>query len=216
MLCVVRDRFSGVGGWQYDRVVNSRVLGPPAAWLAWGMDWREVHRMMVSGASCAVGEIVVDIACGGGTSYAQAASEVRGLLIGFDLSPVMLGYAVRRRAACGLEGRVALVRAEAGHLPLPDATATRALLFNALHVIRDHGRVLREARRVVRPGGSLLGVTICADAPLPWRLNVRRLTRSGLFTPPGADELARLGREAGFRCWRQRRSGAALYFEGEA
>lgn len=48
------------------------------------------------------------------------------------------------------------VQAAFDHLPFPDATADVAVFNGAIHYARDYGSTLREALRVLRPGGRLV------------------------------------------------------------
>jgi SAM-dependent methyltransferase len=210
------DQFGGAGGWLYDRIVNSRRLGPVAARFFWGMNLGRIYRMMSDAIGCERGEIVLDVACGGGTSFSRGAPATRGLLVGVDLSPVMLRYAGDRRRALGLDGRVAFVRANALSLPFRAGSAARALSFNGLQLVQDPGAVLGEVRRALRPGSSFVGAIVCSDSPWPWRLFTNLYYRWGIFVPLSSAQLEQLARAAGFSAWRQERRQAVVYFQGVA
>jgi demethylmenaquinone methyltransferase/2-methoxy-6-polyprenyl-1,4-benzoquinol methylase len=51
------------------------------------------------------------------------------------------------------------VAADAGHLPVPDDAVDAVTVVDALHHVRDQRALVREARRVVAPGG----VVVVAD-----------------------------------------------------
>ncbi|HEX7168408.1 MAG TPA: class I SAM-dependent methyltransferase [Acidimicrobiales bacterium] len=92
---------------------------------------------------------VLDIGCGPG--WYLAAATARGLpAIGFDLS---LGMA--REAAARAPSGVA----DAQALPFRDAVAAAVLLPHMLYHVPDPVAALCEARRVVRPGGTVAVVT---------------------------------------------------------
>lgn len=94
--------------------------------------------------------LLVDVAGGTGSVGAALAARGREVLVA-DLSSGML-----RHAAGRLPGRI--VRADARHLPLRDASATVVSLVWLLHLLAqpDADAVLAEAVRVLRPGGVLV------------------------------------------------------------
>ena len=94
---------------------------------------------------------VADLGCGTGALAAALAPFVRKV-VGVDRSEDML-EAARRRTA--LAGNVELRPGDLEELPLEDRSCDAALLVLALGWVEDPARVLREAVRVVRPGGRL-------------------------------------------------------------
>jgi len=96
---------------------------------------------------------VVELGCGYGTFTLPVARRVAGVVSTCDIDPAMVARTLRRAAAEGLNNIRAEVRdvlADGFGVPLSSQDA--ALLFNILHA---EGPVclLREAARVVRPGG---------------------------------------------------------------
>jgi SAM-dependent methyltransferase len=209
------DTYSTPLGWLYDVGVNTRPLARVAARVEWGADVERMYRDMAGALDVARDEAVLDVPVGGGTSYAAGAPHLEGILAGVDVSPAMLVRAAGRRARQHLQDHVLLARGDATALPLADASVTRVLCFNGLHVIPDKATALREFRRVLRPGGELVGTVLVSDAPMPFSaiLGVERLAR--FFVPPSTGELARLARAAGFRRWHADREGALLFFRGQ-
>jgi len=97
-----------------------------------------------------VGGRVVEL--GVGTGAIAVGLHERGYrLCGFDLSAPMMAAAVRR-----LGPRVAVADVDA--LPLPDGAADTAIFVWVLQLVDDPTASLREAARVVRPGGRVLAV----------------------------------------------------------
>ena len=209
------DTYSTPFGWAYDTGVNTRGLARLAARLEWGTDIDRMYRMMDEGLRVASGQVVLDVPVGGGTTFAEGAPELHGLLVGVDLSPVMLARAARRRRARGLEGKVLLARGDATRLPLAAASVDTVLCFNGLHVIPDKEAAMAEFHRILKPGGRLLGTVLVADGPAPFNAIVGLERLASFFVPATVRELRSLAEHAGFSRWDQDREGALLYFRGE-
>lgn len=151
----------------------------------------------------------LDLSCGPGTFTEEFCGDdpISGV-IGVDLSPAMLRGA-RRRAPHAL-----LVRADATHLPFPDATFGAACNMAALDLYSQPGRALAELARVLRPRAAwILSVFTWPRvlAPLRWV----RSQRSG----SGPRALARtqvtdMIRRAGLTCETEHRFGTYWVFAG--
>jgi ubiquinone/menaquinone biosynthesis C-methylase UbiE len=75
--------------------------------------------------------------------------------IGIDINPTMLGYARARL------GRLGLTHAQVRHgdiynLSFDDGAADAVVMHQVLHFLRDPGRAIAEAARILSPGGRLL------------------------------------------------------------
>jgi arsenite methyltransferase len=92
------------------------------------------------------GELVVDVACGPGTSARRLARETGCDVIGVDLAPP---------PDPADEPRVRFVRGDAEALPLADASVDGALCECALCTFPDKPAAARELARVLRPGARL-------------------------------------------------------------
>ncbi len=91
---------------------------------------------------------------GGGTgNYARA-------LAGHGWSPIVVDHSSDMLAAAAAKG-LDVCRADASSLPVPDASVDAVALISMLHHVPDWDDALAEARRVVRPGGT---VTLMAFA----------------------------------------------------
>jgi ubiquinone/menaquinone biosynthesis C-methylase UbiE len=77
----------------------------------------------------------------------------RGL--GIDLSPAMLAYARAKLEGSG-PGRAHVRQGDIYDLPLADQTVGAAVMHQVLHFLSDPQRAVREAARVLAPGGRLL------------------------------------------------------------
>lgn len=105
----------------------------------------------------APGMTVVDVGAGTGF-YTFPASELvgpGGRVYAVDLSGDLVSL-VRQRARARACRNVLAVRSRPTRVPLPDAIADRVLLANVLHGIPPS--TVREAVRLLRPGGRLIDV----------------------------------------------------------
>src|SRR5580658_1578467 len=73
-----------------------------------------------------------------------------------DINPSMLRVGVDRAIERGLIGGLLPLVTDAEHLPLPDRCVDRVSIAFGLRNCTDKAQVLREARRVLKPGGRFL------------------------------------------------------------
>lgn len=92
------------------------------------------------------GDLVVDVACGPGTSALQLARETGCEVIGVDLAPPPTSAG---------DARVRFVRGDAEALPLEDASVDGVLCECALCTFPDKAAAAGELARVLRPGARL-------------------------------------------------------------
>lgn len=100
------------------------------------------------------GEVVLDLGSGGGIDVLLSARRVgpTGKAYGLDMTPEMLALARKNRDAAGasnaefLEGTIE-------NIPLPDRSVDVILSNCVINLSTDKERVLREAHRVLKPGG---------------------------------------------------------------
>ena len=98
-------------------------------------------------------QTMADLGCGPGELLSVMAAKAERL-IGVDASPAMLELARRKAKLSGASLRVG----ELEHLPMADAEAQAAVLSLTLHHLSDPLIALKEARRVIAPGGTLVVV----------------------------------------------------------
>lgn len=94
---------------------------------------------------------ILDLGCGGGHVSFAVAPHAREV-VAYDLSPEMLEVVARAAAERGL-GNLSTRQGVAESLPFPDATFDLVLSRFSAHHWRDFEAGLREAARVLKPGG---------------------------------------------------------------
>lgn len=138
---------------------------------------------------------VIEFGCGYGTFTIPAARRTRGVVTALDIDPAMVASVDRKASQAGLTNIQVRPRdflAEGSGLQA--ATQAHAMIFSLLH-IEEPLHLLREARRVLAPGGVLSIMHWRSDIPTPRGppLEIRP-------TPERCDAWAR---EVGFRELRQ-------------
>jgi len=100
--------------------------------------------------------VVGDLGCGAG-HISDALAPCVGRVIAVDESGPMLAAAqTRLKSHPNVELRTGTIES----LPIEDATLDAAVLFLVAHFITDPTKVMREIRRVLKPGGRLLIVDL--------------------------------------------------------
>ena len=117
----------------------------------------------------------VDIGAGlGGT--ARYLADIHGLNVtGVDLTPEYVATARELNRRTGLDERITMLVGSALELPLADGCADLATMFHVGMNIADKARLMREAARILRPGGIFALFDVMRDTaedplafPLPW------------------------------------------------
>jgi arsenite methyltransferase len=146
------------------------------------------------------GEVVLDLGSGGGLDVLLSARRVApgGHAYGVDMTDEMLALANRNREQAGVTNATFL-KGTIEQVPLP-ADAVDVVISNCvINLADDKGTVIREAFRVLRPGGRLAVSDMVELRPLPAAVKQDLDARAGCIA--GAipvEDYRRLLVEAGF------------------
>ena len=100
------------------------------------------------------GETVLDLGSGGGIDVLLSAKRVSpgGKAYGLDMTDQMLALARHNQATAGVKN-VEFLKGEIEHIPLPDNSVDVIISNCVINLSADKQQVLREAFRVLKPGG---------------------------------------------------------------
>jgi len=114
------------------------------------------------------GQVVLDLGSGGGIDVLLSARRVGpdGFVYGLDMTDEMLALAERNRAEASVEN-VRFLKGEIENIPLPDNSVDVIISNCVINLSADKPRVLREAYRVLRPGGLFAVSDVVVQGSLP-------------------------------------------------
>jgi SAM-dependent methyltransferase len=100
------------------------------------------------------GDVVLDLGSGGGVDVLLSAKRVgpTGKAYGLDMTDEMLALANANKRKAGAQN-VEFLKGEIEHIPLPDNSVDVIISNCVINLSADKDRVLREALRVLKPGG---------------------------------------------------------------
>lgn len=157
------------------------------------------RRALIEQARIRAGQRVLDVGCGTGSlEVAIARLEPRVELVGLDPDPAALERARRKARRAGVAA--SYDRGFADALPYPDGSFDRVLSSFMFHHLPGPGKdaLLREARRVLKPGGALFLLDFAAPPPATGGRVARWLASQPLLADSTEDRIVGRMRDAGF------------------
>ena len=134
------------------------------------------------------GEIVLDLGSGGGIDVLLSARRVApaGKAYGLDMTDEMLALARENQRKAGIEN-VEFLKGEIENIPLPDNSVDVIISNCVINLSGDKDRVLREAFRVLKPGGRLAVSDVVTRGEVPERVRGDMLLWVGCIAGALAD-----------------------------
>lgn len=156
---------------------------------------RQPTRLAINALDIETGNDVLDLGCGAGQASALMLPLARpGRVDGIDQSTTMINEANRTNNHAVRYGRSCFRRADFKSLPFANGSFDRVLASNVMYFWKDTRSVLREIRRILKPGGKLSIYVTSSASMRHWRI-----AQAGTHKLFDLDEVRIALMEAGFR-----------------
>src|SRR4051794_37191737 len=135
------------------------------------------------------GETVLDLGSGGGIDVLLSARRVgpTGKAYGLDMTDDMLALARENQRKAGVEN-VEFLKGEIEHIPLPDNSVDVIISNCVINLSGDKDQVLREAFRVLKPGGRFAVSDVVTKGAVPQEVRKSMLLWVGCIAGALQDE----------------------------
>ena len=129
------------------------------------------------------GETVLDLGSGGGIDVLLSARRVgpAGRAYGLDMTDEMLALARENQSKSGLKN-VEFLKGEIEHIPLPDNSVDVIISNCVINLSGDKDQVMREAFRVLKPGGRFAVSDVVTRGEIPGEIRERVLLWVGCIS----------------------------------
>ena len=141
---------------------------------------------------------VLDVGCGDGVTTIGIASSFGCTIRGLDISQELVDEAREKVNRGGLENvNFQLTNGDISHLP--ESSYDVILFISSLSLFESKLDVLREARRILKPGGILVVANIIVTENLPLEGSTKMMFASCIAGALPKDSMADLIEEVGFK-----------------